>query len=265
MIQDIIQLIGGEGIYQRRLLLGLLVIVFIHGFFDAMIPFNYYEPNFICKIEGTDVEYKCNEYDACNKTNGFRIESTRVSLITIHETWCENRNQKSNAFAIINFGSGLICLLITLNSDRFGRKIMLIFGLIFILSGSFIGSITNNFDLNTLATLMMWIGADIFTSIGFVYFCEFSSGDIRNFSNSLLFISEYLGMIFCNIITIFLKNYQDIYKIIFFYSLLCVIIYIFLKESPYYLYSKNKMKKFKNVIKKIKNINQSTVSEMKSI
>lgn len=196
-IDDLLNIVGGEGQFQKRLFFTAIMILFLNGLIGFMLPYIYFDPDFYCKSASGDL-IKCTEVDACASPHGFEVRVTRTSMVTENELWCDQRVYKSIAISFINFFASIVSLFFISASDSVGRVRILKYALVMLGVGMLGGIWVYNYYLNTMFNTLIWLSSDIFMAVTFVYMYEFTLGAYRNRSNQILYTFYSVGIIVYN-------------------------------------------------------------------
>jgi hypothetical protein len=105
-------------------------------------------------------------------------------------------------------------------------------------------------------TMLIWLASDIFFSLSFIYFMEFSSNNLREKSNASLLYSYTFGIIFGHLVAMWSMDFKVLYGIIFGYSLLTLYVYYQMTDTPFFYYSQKQFGKFKAVMTRMYQMNQ---------
>ena len=113
-----------------------------------------------------------------------------------------------------------------------------------------------DFYVNTVLNIILWLSMDVLLPLTYVYFSEVSSGQLRQKSNIILVLSFATGAILCFVVNMGITHFKMIYKVGCIVILINFPLFFFLKRTPYYLFSKNRISDFQRVLKTIWKMNQ---------
>ena len=258
-VNELINMAGGNHKYQKILLWSLISIMFINGYLGILLPYIYFEPDFICLNKTAPFRSECTQNEACINPGGFEVEVHKVSLITLNKLYCDREKYKSWAIFIINFGASSIVFGCNILADKFGRVLIMRLAYILLFFGSGVAIFIGNFYWNTLFTFVIWIASDITLALTFIYFVEFSSELVRERSNAIFFYAYTFGVIFAHVSNIWIKDFRVMYGFIFFANFPTIIIYWQMKNTPFFLHSQKKWTQFKSVMFQIFQKNQANI------
>ena len=168
--------------------------------------------------------------------------------------YCDTNSRVISIF-MIHFLGGLIILLISYLSDRFGRKIFFIIIVLAGILGSILLLIPSGLIVSALGVAFGNFLVDFMLILGFTYYAEMSTKDSRNVANVVMFLSIAFGSFVCLIIATFTSGFTfvDVVVLVLLFPLL--VLSLALRESLYYLYNNKEKKEFFRTLKLIAEIN----------
>ena len=149
----------------------------------------------------------------------------------------------------MNLLGGLLSVIFTILSDHAGRLFILKIAMTFFLLSSGILSFVTGYYANTVLNIILWLSMDVLVPLTYVYYTEISSGQLRQKSNIIIVLSSAFGAVLCPVVNIGITHFKMIYIINF-------PLFFFLKQTPYYLFNKNRIKDFQRVLMEIWQTNQ---------
>lgn len=249
-VSELLHHVGDDQRYQKLVLAFLCVFNFFYAFIAFMIPYVFYEPSYHCKrADGT--VYLCSMETACANKLGFTTHSAIRSLISENQLYCERRIYLQVAEASFVVIGGFMAFMFAFLSDKIGRKPVFIISFVLTSFGTFLSLTSTSLTVIVIGNMFSWSGMDTFFSMVFVYCNEIIGSALRSKSNALLFLCWGLGEVVFNLANLGISDYRTIFFIQFLPLTVAGVGYLFIKESPYWLYKKKKISELFFVLKSI--------------
>lgn len=262
---QVINKVGGDGIYQRLILVGLIIpAIGILAFVSLFSQFTLM-PNFLCKEkESQGSYYSCKIEQVCSNDYDFKVDenSSNSNFISDFSLYC--RYDLSIHLLITMLGIGILIgsIIFVPLGDRFGRKISIMISsfisLILILSCIFIKTLF----LLQIVFLLQAVVIVIFCANLLVYMLEICSCPSRTFFGSyILFVLPLSGLI-NEILFQLIRSW----KIVLIINSILIIIFVFYSpyffESPRFLISRNDYPEAKLNLLNIAKCNKKNIRDL---
>ena len=243
---------GDFGNFQFKVLVYCILASVAGSLCTLILPFVMMEPDFKCRTS-TGALYDCNQQHACSNEFGYELVIKMQSLVTRYEAYCDNRWMKIWGQSIIFFFSSLIAAIMPNLMERLGRKAIF----------------TSCAIINFIVILLLFIVDDYWIIIGvftilfatyfvifgnfYVYSTEVFNGKWRSFANSIFYFAVYSGRLLFVFGNLFLTDTEGNYWFLLVSSIVFLPLLFLLIETPFFF---NKMKKFEDLRKNLKQINR---------
>ncbi|KAK4883414.1 hypothetical protein RN001_006733 [Aquatica leii] len=290
--------VGEFGRYQRRICFFLAICVIIIYFSSIVYIFETKQVNHRCKIPGCDVEpseykptwwknaipsknelpSKCSRYKRIDNTTqsckqsdfnhtveiqckSFVYETHEISIIHDFNLQCDENVWKLTTVGTIHsIGSIIGMPIFGILSDRFGRKTILIYGLV--LSGviGLARSFANSYILFvTLICLDSICRSGAYPTV-WILGSELVGPKKRVLVTVIISTIYAVAGVFQGLIAWALQSWRILLQIVYSLHLLIVFYHWLIPESVRWLLAKNKFVKAKNVLEHLAKVNKKTIS-----
>ncbi|KAK4883420.1 hypothetical protein RN001_006739 [Aquatica leii] len=300
VLDSILLEVGEFGKYQRRTCVLIFYAATVAYFSSVIYVFETKHVNYRCAISGCDSDSttykpswwtnaipstnneptKCTRYqfvnnsipDFCDdsdfdksslvKCKSFVYETNEISILHDFELQCEENMWKLTLVGSINSFGTLVGLPLTgIISDRFGRKTVLVCGLV--LSGligltrSFVSSYIIYAVLECLDAIC---GFGTFPAI-LILGVEFVGPKMRVIVSLLVSVFFAFGGVIEGSVAWIVQSWRTLLRILYPFSLLVVFHFWLLPESVRWLLAKNKFDKARKVLEHLAKVNGKSIKE----
>jgi len=240
-IHELLKVAGDNRSFQKMTLAILSCISFCVALSVYFLPFVFYRPKFFCFDQNHNAT-QCDEEVACANKFGFETRSNKYSSIDQFQIYCNRHYLEIYAKSLIFFGAAIPTLIVSILSDYFGRKPMIVGSTILLNLGSVLAFFASTFEIMVVGIIFMFIGGDIFFSITSIYTNEIIGSKIRNMGNGITYFFFGLGGITLFVLNIWIINYKMNFIIIFSLGVVCFILAYSLLETPYIHFKNDDLK-----------------------
>eukprot|EP01016_Furgasonia_blochmanni_P056721 TRINITY_DN9719_c0_g1_i5.p1 TRINITY_DN9719_c0_g1~~TRINITY_DN9719_c0_g1_i5.p1 ORF type:complete len:536 (+),score=75.87 TRINITY_DN9719_c0_g1_i5:66-1673(+) len=263
MIQAL-EMTGDADNYQSRLLVfHSLQNIFVAFFFIA-IPFLFYPVTFNCQrtnADGAKEVVQCTEFTGGCEDMNINDGLSPNSLTREFHLYCENLILKDLAGTIFFVVGGIATMLFGHYSDHHGRRMPCFWSLFIPAIALFAGSYVDNYFLFLIAFGLCGF-AFPYVNLCFVHMNESSGDHFRVLSTILIDISFNVGQCLFVGLVYFELDWRFISRwFIATPTLLSCIFYLWMYETPRFLYAIGEYSESKEVLKKIASINNKPYVE----
>ncbi|XP_033740564.1 organic cation transporter protein-like [Pecten maximus] len=290
-LDELIPKLGGFGYYQKRLYILLTVPIAVAGMFMIMMVFALYTPNHSCKRPHDSSSFndsRSGRFTASECTlrqeGDEQLNSSNASLsnisrhitplpcsewdydddvfkktfTTTHNLVCQESLKISHAQMIFYFGVVIGDILFGQLSDLIGRKKTLIIAMFILLVSGLSGSFSPEYYSFVVIQFVVGTACKGCLVLAFVMGFEFVGPDMRVWLGQALNIIFALALCSLCGLGILIKDWQYIQITCTIPTVLFILLWFVLDESPRWLLSKGRTEEAKSVLLKIARTNKVT-------
>ena len=240
-MSNALKIVGDSGLYQHYIINFLCFGFFSKGLIGILLSYVYYIPKFYCLTNGSEYT-ACTQQDVCSGKYVFMVGSERQSIVTDFGAYCgEKRLYILKSQALIFTLAAVITFMVSIFSDRVGRKIVYYIMFFTFMLGFSLAIISQQLGYISAGMVLVWTAIDIYYSNSVLYLNEISGNYLRA-RIAKFFIFSAAGAILINFVLIYITNYKSFLMI----CLACISTFsIFLSkiiESPFILFTNGKIK-----------------------
>jgi MFS family permease len=251
---DLLHIAGDNKKFQICTMVILSFMSFAMAFLVYSPPFLFYEPKFYCFDENMKSTL-CEEIVACSNKYKFEVRSDRFSAVDEFELYCDKSYLTTYSKSIIFFAAATPTMFLSMLSDYFGRRPVMISSFFFLLIGSSISYFATSFYTIVFGLCLSYIGSDILFSISSIYTSEIIGSDMRNMANGITFFFFGFGGIVLFVVNIWISNYRTIFFILIAFSVIGIGASIWFIETPYVYHKQRNLKKLYETLCYINEVN----------
>lgn len=231
-MEEIIQVSGGFGTYQKIVTFFTFFFYFFHSMFTYSVAYWYYQPEFLC-LQGNGVYSKCPKSEACSGQN-YKLLAERKSLVTEFHLECSDISERHLIWMFLAIS--LSSLVLQLFGDLIGRKQVFLYCNLFgYMTGGLLGFFGSNLYQVTLGIFLIFLVSHSSITFAIILSSESLPNDER--SRHGIFISFFIclgAVVFC-VSQFFLNDYRYSFLLSIVFQLFMLPYCFWVKETLYYL------------------------------
>ena len=234
-VTNLLGIAGDRHAYQLYIIAQMCLIGFIQSSFANSIPYIFKTPKYMCHNPKGD-SWVCERAEACGPDQEFTLFSSIYSINMKYELVCQNEHIVGQSILVILVISGLLSCFLLLFADVFGRKTIFVACCVLQVSGLLGGVLSQNLNLLVAALTVAFTGNYLWFSNSFVYCSEMVGGWARITSIPLLLAACSAGAIFSHAVGPHIPSFGLIFLLYCTFFTLSSFSYIFMEETPFYLF-----------------------------
>lgn len=257
---DLLNVVGNNKLYQKRLLVYYVVAQFFFMIIFTSIPFIFYSPSFHCtNQDGTSKP--CSEAEAC-ASNNFTVSTERISFITKFQLYCDRNHLQTLSKNIIFLFAAGGCFILSILSDFIGRKSLFILSSILIITGCILG-LQNNLIMAVAGTAMSFLALDLYFTFTYIYTNEIVGADYRSRFLPLMQFFGSAGAIASSGISLLTISYWHIFVLNLIVNGGLSLLAFYFVETPFVLNKRKDKQPLFNTLCYINDINNKNMPDVK--
>ncbi|EJW86973.1 major facilitator superfamily transporter [Wuchereria bancrofti] len=268
---DANKLLNEFGTYGRYQMISYMLCQLTNFFYAVsifiMIFVNRKPPDFACKINDPTRIEMINSMDPCmikdvNAGNELRCASVNsgtsivsnstdqsYSILFEYELLCVNPFIQEAGFSVFSAGALLVVPIASHLSDRYGRRRIFLISMYSSVIFSFIIAFSPNYAIFVLLRFLVGAAADTYLTIGSILCCETVAGSFREWISLFGVTFWLLGYLYVGALEVFIKDWRKLYFISAVPSLLTIVYFWLLPESPHWMISRRRIRGIQQYIK----------------
>ncbi|VDO21604.1 unnamed protein product [Brugia timori] len=282
---DANKLLNEFGTYGRYQMISYMLCQLTNFFYAVsifiMIFVNRKPQDFACKINDPTRIEMINTMDPCmikdvNTGNELRCASVNsgtsivsnstdqsYSILFEYELLCVNpfiqeagfsvfsavSNNSSQKLSLMFSGALLVVPIASHLSDRYGRRRIFLISMYSSVIFSFIIAFSPNYAIFVLLRFLVGAAADTYLTIGSILCCETVAGSFREWISLFGVTFWLLGYLYVGALEVFIKDWRKLYFISAVPSLLTIVYFWLLPESPHWMISRRRIHGIQKYIK----------------
>jgi OCT family organic cation transporter-like MFS transporter 4/5 len=260
-VYELLEIVGSDKKFQKTTLAILSFLSFSFAISTYFLPFIFYRPKFFC-FDESGAATQCEEQVACSNPFGFETRSDKFSSVDEYKIYCDRHYIETYAKSILFFMAATPTLIISILSDHYGRRPMIVGSSCLMIFGCILAYFAHNFELMILGIVFTFIGCDLFFSIASIYTNEIIGSKIRNMGNGVTYFFFGLGGIFLFVVNIWIDHYKVNFLILLGFGVVCLLLTYSLMETPYIFFKHDDLKKLYDCLCAINVVNFSDQIEL---
>ena len=164
-VDKVLDAVGDSGTYQKSIVMTSILVLFGSAFVSFSVSFLVSEPGFQCELKDRPGNWvECSEDIACSDSSS-RAVPAFYSWTQTYGLTCANRVLRESGKSLCLVVNGLTCFL-TLNlADVFGRRFMVLFNSILLMTSLCIAYFSNSFYVKMFFVGVAFGSQGAFTSL----------------------------------------------------------------------------------------------------
>ncbi|VDK81533.1 unnamed protein product [Litomosoides sigmodontis] len=268
---DANKLLNEFGTYGRYQMISYALCQLTNFFYAVsifiIIFVNRKPPDLTCKIDDPTRMKVINSMDPCivrdlrtgndlkcsSVNSGTSIISNSTSrsysILFEYELLCVNPFIQEAGFSIFSVGALFVVPIASHLSDRYGRRRILLISIYSSVIFNFIIAFSPNYAVFVLLRFLVGAAADSYLSIGSILCCETVAGSFREWISLVGVTSWLLGYLYVGVLEIFINDWRKLYFASAVPSVLTIVYYWLLPESPHWMLSRRRIRGIQQYIK----------------
>ncbi|CAG9535001.1 unnamed protein product [Cercopithifilaria johnstoni] len=268
---DANKLLNAFGTYGRYQMISYILCQLTNFFYAIsifiMIFVNRKPSDFTCKINDPTRMKMINSMDPCiikdlktgnellcssvNSDTSIISNSTNrsYSILFEYELLCVNPFIQEAGFSIFSAGALIFVPIASHLSDRYGRRRILLISIYSSVVFNFITVFSPNYAIFVILRFLEGAAADSYLTISSILCCETVAGSFREWISLFGITFWILGYLYVGILELFIKDWRKLYFASAIPSILTVIYYWLLPESPHWMLSRRRIRGIQQYIK----------------